>query len=276
MSRRSSQAPPAHDTSKPAGWMGDDAAHVLEKNAPTHMDSASETGASERKAAEPAAGVFQVGFEDAPMEFRLYRRRFVGVVALVRRSLAPDEAPRSRRAVSPQRRRGDGLTLVWAHRQRKCVRATARRAPLISSAAAATFGISLTRVNWLSNAMGVIYLPGAILTPILCSRYGVRCTVRFPCSVMYVMPPLTPEQCIIGATLMIVASWIRFAGTAKSLSTDGAYALLIVAQIVGGLAQPVFQVMGPMYSELWFDLKGRTTVTMVLAICTSARGSSAC
>ena len=28
----------------------------------------------------------------------------------------------------------------------------------------------------------------------------------------------------------------------------------------------MFQVLGPMYSERWFDLKGRTTATMIIAV----------
>jgi len=37
-------------------------------------------------------------------------------------------------------------------------------------------------------------------------------------------------------------------------------------QSFASLAQPIYQVLGPKYSENWFDLKGRTTATMILAI----------
>jgi len=37
-------------------------------------------------------------------------------------------------------------------------------------------------------------------------------------------------------------------------------------QLFAGIAQPMFQVLGPMYSERWFDLKGRTTATMIIAV----------
>ena len=37
-------------------------------------------------------------------------------------------------------------------------------------------------------------------------------------------------------------------------------------QLFGAIAQPIFQVLGPMYSETWFDLKGRTTATMILSV----------
>lgn len=32
------------------------------------------------------------------------------------------------------------------------------------------------------------------------------------------------------------------------------------------MAQPWFLVLGPKYSEVWFDLKGRTTATMFVAL----------
>jgi hypothetical protein len=37
-------------------------------------------------------------------------------------------------------------------------------------------------------------------------------------------------------------------------------------QFISAISQPIFQVLGPKYSEMWFDLKGRTTATMVIAI----------
>lgn len=37
-------------------------------------------------------------------------------------------------------------------------------------------------------------------------------------------------------------------------------------QLLSGVAQPVYQVLGPKYSETWFSLKGRTTATMFLAV----------
>jgi MFS transporter, FLVCR family, MFS-domain-containing protein 7 len=42
--------------------------------------------------------------------------------------------------------------------------------------------------------------------------------------------------------------------------------------LISGIAQPIFQVLGPAYSELWFDLKGRTSATTILAISNSIGG----
>ena len=64
---------------------------------------------------------------------------------------------------------------------------------------------------------------------------------------------------------MLVSSWIRYAGTAN-ISSEASYALIILGQIIGGAAQPFFLILGPKYSQTWFDLKGRMTATMVLSV----------
>lgn len=42
-----------------------------------------------------------------------------------------------------------------------------------------------------------------------------------------------------------------------------------LAQILSGVAQPIFQVLIPGYSEKWFNLRQRTTATMLMSICAS-------
>ncbi|PVF99442.1 MFS general substrate transporter [Serendipita vermifera] len=118
----------------------------------------------------------------------------------------------------------------------------------IANDTADAFGISLTQVNWLSQTVNLVYLPMALAIPTLIQKLGIR------------------KTCISAAVCLLFASWIRYAGTTKSLSNEGAYALLIIAQIFAGIAQPVFQVLGPKFSETWFDLKARTTATMVIAV----------
>ncbi|KIM45391.1 hypothetical protein M413DRAFT_442062 [Hebeloma cylindrosporum] len=125
----------------------------------------------------------------------------------------------------------------------------------ISNNVAAEFGITLDQVNWLGNIVALIYLPTALLIPIIISRYGIhRC-------------------CQIGGVALILSAWIRYAGTAKSLSPNGAYALLMVGQFFASIAQPIYQVLSPKYSETWFNLNGRTTATMVMAISNPVGGA---
>ncbi|KZT05289.1 MFS general substrate transporter, partial [Laetiporus sulphureus 93-53] len=127
-----------------------------------------------------------------------------------------------------------GMSLVWF-------------GPIANNVVEA-FGFTLDEVNWLGNVVNFTYLPCAALVPAVYARLGVRRT------------------CYIGAVLLLLSAWIRYAGTASSLSVHGKYALLIIGQIIAGVTQPVFQVLIPGYSERWFDLKGRTTATMLMSI----------
>ena len=38
-------------------------------------------------------------------------------------------------------------------------------------------------------------------------------------------------ECYIGGALLTVAAWVRYAGTARSLSVGGAYTLILIAQV---------------------------------------------
>ncbi|KAK0455056.1 major facilitator superfamily domain-containing protein [Armillaria borealis] len=152
----------------------------------------------------------------SPLEYRLYKRRFVGVVDLVVLNIVT------------------AMSWPWF-------------GP-ISNETSLEFGFSLNRVNWLGNIMACIYLPVAILIPPFISRYGLR------------------RCCDVGALCLILSSWLRYAGTAKSLSAQSSYALLMFGQLFASVAQPIYQVLGPKYSETWFNLQGRTTATMIIAI----------
>ncbi len=72
--------------------------------------------------------------------------------------------------------------------------------------------------------------------------------------------------------LFILSGWIRYLGTMKSLSVNSSYAFVVVGQILGGMSVPIFQIIVPSYSEKWFDLKGRTTATMIMGICECTPG----
>ena len=38
-------------------------------------------------------------------------------------------------------------------------------------------------------------------------------------------------QCDVGAVCLIISAWVRYAGTSRSLSNNGAYTLLIFGQV---------------------------------------------
>ncbi|KAH9484995.1 MFS-type transporter [Psilocybe cubensis] len=158
-----------------------------------------------------------------PGTYRLYRRRFVGLVALVFLNLIA------------------AMSWPWF-------------GP-ISNSVASDFNITLDEVNWLGNIVAVVYLPTALLIPVIISRYGIR------------------RCCEIGAVALILSAWIRYSGTARSLSPRSSYSLLILGQFFVSIAQPVYQVIGPKYSETWFNLQGRTTATMIVAISNPVGGA---
>jgi len=59
-----------------------------------------------------------------------------------------------------------------------------------SSSAAADFDISLDKVNWLGNIVALVYLPGALLVPLIVSRYGIHRVVG-PLPSVLTIPPTT-------------------------------------------------------------------------------------
>ncbi|KAG1732247.1 major facilitator superfamily domain-containing protein [Suillus paluster] len=118
----------------------------------------------------------------------------------------------------------------------------------ISNDTSEDFDISLDQVNWLGNIICCVYIPVSLLVPLFCTRFGIR-------------------RCAdVGVGMLLISGWVRYAGTITSLSSESAYALLFLGQFFSAISQPVFQVLGPKYSEMWFDLKGRTTATMIVAI----------
>ncbi|KAH0827810.1 major facilitator superfamily domain-containing protein [Lanmaoa asiatica] len=179
----------------------------------------------------------RLSFVPSPPQFkyRLYKRRFAGLLGFVILGFVT------------------GMPWAWF-------------GP-ISTEAATQFEISVDQVNWLGNILSCIFIPISLFVPIFCSRFGIsRCAQ-------------------IGALMTLISGWIRYAGTSTSLSSQSAYTLLFLGQVIShplhsalfpliffipktfsAIAQPIFQVLGPMYSEKWFDLKGRTTATMIIAI----------
>jgi len=149
-------------------------------------------------------------------QYRLYKRRFAGLVALMLLNVIA------------------GMSLPWF-------------GP-ISNNVAADFRISLNQVNWLGNIIACVYLPTSLIIPKIASRYGIR------------------RLCDVGAVCLIVSAWVRYAGTARSLSPNGAYVLLIFGQFFAAIPQAIYQVIGPKFSETWFGLDGRTTATALIAI----------
>lgn len=124
--------------------------------------------------------------------------------------------------------------------------------------------------------------------PTFCTRYGVRRSVSLHLSLSRIAFPsgLTSRQTVRSRlnllTHLVLDSLRRYCKVvinqqllcAPHRRTSKKPPLLLIQltdgtnpdQIIAGIAQPIFQVIGPRYSELWFDLKGRGSATTILAI----------
>lgn len=95
---------------------------------------------------------------------------------------------------------------------------------------ASDFNITLDQVNWLGNIVALVYLPTALIIPQIVAKYGLRHCVNILCSnLLEFSTDTTKFQ--LGAIALILSAWIRYAGTAKALSGDRAYVLLMVGQV---------------------------------------------
>ena len=138
-----------------------------------------------------------VDADGLPVTYRLYRRRFVGLAALVgicccgSTSEAASLTELLVETVRLEHCSGYGQLMVWPNRKRRCV-SPFRFAPSMRSAAirlradrlqrpcclvSDEFGFSLDEVNWLSNVVSLAFLPCSIIVPAICRRYGIRITV---------------------------------------------------------------------------------------------------
>ncbi len=149
--------------------------------------------------------------------------------------------------------------------------------------ASTEFGISLTQVNWLANSVNLIYLPSSIAIPLVAQRWGIRSAVgRDSLSFRLSFSPFgivhSRRSLFIPRFLDSLCRSVRHGPlerrelcpldnwSGKSAVFGDSSLSLGYPQLLAGVAQPVYQVLGPKYSETWFSLKGRTTATMLLAV----------
>ena len=127
--------------------------------------------------------------EKPRVQYRLYKRRFAGLLGFVRLSRVSGRFLPYVRSCLGSSRACHGLGLV---RFRLKVDAPFSSVSIRSHCPAATdFGISVNQVNWLCNIVCCIFIPVSLLVPAFCSRFGVtRCVC--PSSLVY--PFLIPTR----------------------------------------------------------------------------------
>ncbi|EJU04374.1 MFS general substrate transporter [Dacryopinax primogenitus] len=150
------------------------------------------------------------------MEYRLYKRRWIGLIALVMLNLAA------------------AMNWLWF-------------SPIANSTVA-QWNLSYDNVNWLANSVNLIYLPISLAVPISVEHFGLQPT------------------CAFGAFMTLASAWVRYAAAKGSHNATTTFAVFMVSSVLNGIGQPIFQVLAPKYSERWFDLRERTTATMLIAV----------
>jgi len=142
------------------------------------------------------------------------------------------------------------LAVVWSYIQQRC--GTLLPSPwlrpclptlltyLPSLAVVRDFGFTLNEVNWLGNIVSCVYVLAAFLTPIITKRYGLKRCVWTVSHLMQWHLLISTAQCNIATLLLLSSAWVRYAGTTRSLSKDGAYAFIITAQVGKATLPPVF------------------------------------
>lgn len=139
-----------------------------------------------------------------------------------------------------------------------------------------------------------MYLPAPVIVPWLYGRLGLRKTVGVLSHVRFMETdnhPVSVVGCAVLARCYRLCcvgmdpvrgngAWLRprrgvyfdshragASAPVKQLSNvDNIFRCV---QILSGVAQPIFQVLIPGYSEKWFNLRQRTTATMLMSICAS-------
>src|SRR6266849_2179079 len=99
------------------------------------------------------------------------------------------------------------LAMVWSHIQQWYDFFS--QSPLLmteQSLVVRDFGFTLDEVNWLGNIISLVYLPTAVLTPIITKRYGLKrcvCSVSFYALFLLILL----VQCSIASSLVLLSAW---------------------------------------------------------------------
>ncbi|EFX01056.1 cell surface receptor major facilitator superfamily transporter transporter [Grosmannia clavigera kw1407] len=121
----------------------------------------------------------------------------------------------------------------------------------VASDAATFFRTSESNINWLSTAFLFSF---CVITPL----------------VIYTLHFGPRPAMIVSAVLLLVGNWIRYAGARSSLSADGNtgghFGVVMLGQILTGLAQPFVLAAAARYSDLWFTNRGRVTATALMSL----------
>ncbi|ORX95107.1 major facilitator superfamily domain-containing protein [Clohesyomyces aquaticus] len=146
------------------------------------------------------------------MHFRVYKRRWFGLVQLVLLNTV--------------------ISMNWL-----------TFSP-VSTTSAKYYGVSETAINWLSTGFMFAFV---VMAPL----------------VIWTLNRGPKEAIVWSSVLMLVGSWIRYAGTKAG---GGVYGVAMLGQIIIGMAQPFALAAPTRYSDLWFTESGRVSATAIASL----------
>ncbi|KAH8586800.1 major facilitator superfamily domain-containing protein 7-b [Bisporella sp. PMI_857] len=115
----------------------------------------------------------------------------------------------------------------------------------VSTTSAQYFNVSETAINWMSTSFLFSF---CVVSPL----------------VIWVLNKGGPKQAIIWASMLLLAgNWTRYAGTR---ATGGHFRVVMLGQVLCGLAQPFALSAPSRYSDLWFTASGRIAATAVMSL----------
>ncbi|BFZ61259.1 hypothetical protein YB2330_002318 [Saitoella coloradoensis] len=116
--------------------------------------------------------------------------------------------------------------------------------PPVASSAKAYFSLpTATVINWQSTLGMFAYVPASILSALSVRRFGVQ------------------NAMCVGAGMMVVGVWLRYAGARRV-----EIGVVILGQVFVGFAQAFFLNVPAYYSNMWYGPHARITTTALMSL----------
>lgn len=113
----------------------------------------------------------------------------------------------------------------------------------VSTTAATYFGTTESAINWLSTAFLFAFVVASPFTFWALRKHGPKTSI------------------VISACLLLAGNWIKYGG-----ANSNTFAVVMLGQLLIGLAQPFVLAAPTTYSDLWFSPQGRTAATAVTSL----------
>ncbi|OCF33542.1 hypothetical protein I316_04614 [Kwoniella heveanensis BCC8398] len=123
----------------------------------------------------------------------------------------------------------------------------------VSTTSSEFFGVSDSAINWLST--GVLFA-FVVASPVA----------------LHVLHKGVKLGMLVAAALLLVGSWLRYAGT-RAHGTGPRFGLVVFGQVIIGFSQPFVLAAPTRYTHQWFTEEGRIAATALPSLCNPLGGA---